>query len=219
MVTRRKNTAAALERTGARTPMAVRAGAAAAGVQLQWQKTVADVIRLLAAVVARLRLPLLVVALAPVPPGLVLVVASAVQGGSDLALAGGLVVVGLVPSGWLALRRAQLLAALQPPTEAAAEICRVLSPTGLWSQLKANLGRITEGGGPLRLRSLGRRIWQGVRLTADVRGLLGDQPRLAPFLPARLRGLAVLAACCLVSSVALTALAVVKVLATAVGLG
>lgn len=188
-------------------------------MQLQLQKTVADVIRLLAAVVARLRLPLLLVALAPVPPGVVLIIASAVRGGSDLPLAGVLVVVGLVPSGWLAVRRGQLVAALQPPAEAAAEILRVLSPAGLLTRLKSNLGPIADGGGALRLRSLGRRIWQGVKLTADVRGVISDQPRLAPFLPARLRGLALLSAWCLASFIALTALAVIKVLATAVGLG
>ena len=109
---------------------------------MQIQKTVADVVRLLAAVIERLRLPLLILLLAPVLPALVLLIASVARGGSDVLLAFVLVAVGLVPSAWLAVRRHQLLNALQPPAQAAAEMYAAVGSPDVWAQVRANLGRL-----------------------------------------------------------------------------
>ena len=202
-----------------RDPAGVRLRAAIARVPAQAQKTVNDVVRLLATVVRRLRLPLLLIAMAPLLPAVVLVVASAVRGGSDVPLAYVVAVLLLIPSAWLELRRRQLLAALQPPEQAGAEIYAIVGAPEFWVQLRSNLGELTDLGRGLGLRSLGRRLWQGIKLTNAVRERVGENSRLAPFLPGRLRGLLMLSVACGVAGALLTVLAVLKVLTAAVGIG
>ena len=202
-----------------RDPAGVGLRAAIARVPAQAQKTVNDVVRLLAAVVRRLRLPLLLVAAAPLLPAVVLIVASAVRGGSDVPLAYVVAVLLLIPSAWLELRRRQLLAALQPPEQAGAEIYAIVGAPEFWMQLRSNLGELTDLGRGLGLRSLGRRLWQGIKLTNAVRERVGENSRLAPFLPGRLRGLLMLTVACGVAGALLTVLAVLKVLTAAVGIG
>jgi hypothetical protein len=205
-----------LEPRDARAP---RLRAAVVRVPAQAQKTVTDVVRLLAAVVRRLRLPLLLIAATPLLPAAVLVVASAVRGGSDVPLAYVVVVVLLVPSGWLEVRRRQLLAALQPPEQAGAEIYGIVGSPEFWSQLRTNLGNLTDLGRGVGLRVLGRKLWLGITLTNAVRERVGENSRLSPFLPGRLRGLLLLTVSCGVAGALLTVLAVAKVVTAAIGIG
>lgn len=193
--------------------------AAVVRVPARAQKSVSDVVRLLAAVVRRLRMPLLLIAALPLLPAAVLVIASAARGGPDVPLAYVVAAVLLIPSGWLEVRRRQLLSALQPPEQAGAEIYAIVGSPEFWSQLRSNLGELTDLGRGLGLRALARKLWQGVKLTNAVRERVGDNSRLAPFLPGRLRGLLVLTVACGVAGVLLTVLAVLKVATAAVGIG
>lgn len=209
----------ALERAGSRDPAVARLRAAVVRVPAQVQHTVAEVVRLLAAVVRRLRVPLLVVAAAPLLPAAVLVVAAAVRGGADVPLAYVVAVLLLIPSGWLEVRRRQLLSALQPPELAAAEIYAIVGSPEFWSQLRSNAGELADLSRGLGVRVLARKLWQGVQLTNAVRERVGDNSRLAPFLPGRLRGLLLLTAACGVAGALLTVLAVLKVVTAAIGIG
>jgi hypothetical protein len=186
---------------------------------IQLQKTVADVVRLFAAIIQYLRVPLLIVLLAPVLPGLVLLLASVARGGSDVPLAFVLVGIALVPSAWLGVRRHQLLNALQPPAEAAAQMYAAVGSPEVWNQVKSNLGQLLERPKKLRLRSLSGKIWRGVKMGFDLRDSIAESPRFAPFLPSRLRGLAYLAGWCLLSFLVLALLAAAKLLASSLGLG
>lgn len=200
-------------------PASDRVRAAAIRVPVQARKAVGDVVALLAAVVRRLRLPLLIIAAAPLLPAAVLVIAAAVRGGADVPLAYVVAALLLAPSGWLEMRRRQLLAALKPPELAGAEIYAIVGAPEFWSQLRANLGQLTDLGRGLGLRPLARRLWTGIRLTNAVRERVGENSRLAPFLPGRLRGLLVLTVTCGVAGALLTVLAVLKVVTAAVGIG
>ena len=188
-------------------------------VPVQLQKTVADVVRLFAAIIEYLRTPLLILMLAPLLPGLVLLLASTAGGGSDVGPAFALVVVALLPSAWLGVRRHQLLHALQPPAEAAAEMYAAVGSPEVWNRIRINLGELLERPKKLRLRSLGRKVWRGVRMGFDLKSSIEESPRFAPFLPSRLRGLAYLAGWCVVSFLGLAVLAVAKLLANSVGIG
>ena len=148
-----------------------------------------------------------------------LVIASAVRGGSDVPLAYVVAAVLLVPSGWLEVRRRQLLSALQPPEQAGAEIYAIVGAPEFWAQLRANLGTLTDLGRGLGLRVLGRKLWQGIQLTNAVRERVGENSRLTPFLPGRLRGLLFLTVACGVAGALLTVLAVLKVVTAAIGIG
>lgn len=198
---------------------AARLRAAASRLPVQAEQTVGEVVRLLAAVVARLRVPLLVVAAAPVLPALVLVVATALRGGSDVPLAYLVAALLLVPSGGLELRRRQLLAALRPPAQAGAEIYAIVGSPELLVQLRTTVGQLGDLGRAVGLRPLARKLWRGIKLTNTLRTRIGANRRLAPFLPGRLRGLLLLAAGCGVAGALLTVLAVVKVATAAVGIG
>ena len=200
-------------------PAVPRLRAAVVRIPAQAQQGVAEVVRLLAAVVRRLRWPLLLIAAAPLLPALVLVVASAIRGGADVPLAYVVAALMLVPSGWLEVRRRQLLAALQPPEVAGAEIYAILGSPEFWSQLRTNVGRLSDLGRGLGVRPLARTLWRGIRLTNAVRERVGENSRLAPFLPGRLRGLVLLTAACGVAGVLLTVLAVLKVVTAAIGIG
>jgi hypothetical protein len=181
------------------------------------QQVLGDVVRLLGAVVRRLRTPLLLVCLAPLVVGAALVAVTLWRGGPDVPLVLVLLVPAWIPPLWLIVRRRQLLAALQPPDEAAAQIYAAISSPQVWSRVKGNLGEVART--RPKVRSLGRSIWGGVTLPGNLRRVADGSPRLAPFLPARLRGLALLGASCLCSSAILLALLVVKALTAAVGIG
>ena len=176
---------------------------------------VRKVLQLLAAITARLRTPLLLIALAPVIPGVMLLILGATQGSGYLTLAVICVVLALVPAAWLFVRREQLTAAPQPPEDAAVDILAALQPTMLWDELRANLLTITK-----QRRRIGplRQVWRGIRLSKDFKDHFTEIPRLRPFLPSRLRGLVFLAGACLASAVALVVLLVLFWLVSVVGL-
>jgi len=125
----------------------------------------------------------------------------------------------LIPSGWLEVRRRQLLSALHPPEQAGAEIYAIVGSPEFWSQLRSNVGELADLGRGLGLRVLGRKLWQGIKLTNAVRERVGENSRLGPFLPGRLRGLLLLTVCCGGAGALLTVLAVIKVVTAAVGIG
>jgi hypothetical protein len=185
----------------------------------QAEKTVGDAVRLLSLIVEHFRLPLLLALLAPVLPALVLLLAAVARGGSDVPFAVVLVVVGLTPTAWLAVRRSQLLNALQPPAEAAAEMYAAVRSVDVWTQVKSNLGHLAYRPQKLRVRSLGRTMWRGIKFGFDLRNSVADSPRFAPFVPSRLRGVAYLVGWCLISCVVLSLVAAAKLLATSVGVG
>lgn len=132
----------ASDRLDTRLPRARQVRNAVVRLPAQAQQAVSEVVRMLAAVVGRLRTPLLVAVLLPVAAGVLLVAVSAIRGGADLPIACVLAVVGVVPSIWLAVRRAQLLRALQPPDEAGAEIYAALDVPAVWAQFKENLTQV-----------------------------------------------------------------------------
>ena len=202
-----------------REPAVARLRAAAVRAPAQAQKVVADVVGLLAAVVGRLRRPLLIIAAAPLLPAAVLVIATAVRGGADVPLGYVVAVLLLIPSGWLEVRRRQLSSALQPPELAGAEIYAIVGAPEFWSRLRTNLVRLTVARRGLGLRSLGRTLWQGIKLTNVLRERVGGNSRLAPFLPGRLRGLVLLTAACGVCGALLTVLAMLKVVTAVIGVG
>ena len=202
-----------------RRPATARLRSAVVRLPAQVEQSVADVVRLLAAVVRRLRWPLLVIAAAPLLPAVVLVVASAIRGGGDVPLAYVVAALLLIPSGWLEIRRRQLLAALQPPEVAGAEIYAIVGSPEFWSQLRTNVGQLSDLGRGFGVRVLARKLWQGIKLTNVVRERVGENSRLAPFLPGRLRGLLLLTAACGVAGALLTVLAVLKVATAAIGIG
>ncbi len=94
-----------------------------------------------------------------------------------------------------------------------------VSAPDIWAQVRANVVRLADRSEKLRLRSLSRRLWRGVRVSLDLKNRVTDSPRFAPFLPSRLRGLAYLAGWCLLSFVVLTLLAAAKLLASSLGVG
>jgi len=173
------------------------------------EKLAVDVTALLAGVVARLRVPLLLVSVAPVLPGLA-VEAIAIPTADSVAVVLGL--LGLLPAVWLTVRRIQLGRALQPPEDAVADLRRTFSVTDIADQLKDNLLAIRGVPGSTRPSRLARRLWRGIRTGTDAWDRITDVPRLAPFLPGRLRGLALLILSCLVSAAALAGFAVLLVL-------
>ncbi len=176
-----------------------------------------EVVTLLAAVVSLLRTPILLICLSPLVAGLVLVGFTVVHGGPAVPYLVGVALVGVLPAAWLAVRRHQLMTALVPPEVAVAEISSALAPTQLWSRVKDNLGRLPTGR-RLRLRLLPAGIWRGIRLTAELRGQLLGVPRLAPFLPGRLRGIVFLAVWCVIAAGALCAIAVLRLFTALVGI-
>ncbi len=175
---------------------------------------VTDVVRLLAATVNRLRTPLLVVSLAPLAAGLLLVGFSTAGSGSDLPWALTIGVIGLLPAGWLALRRRELLAAVSNPESALADVRSLLTAGPVLAQLKENLIHVPAGVAR-RPGQLARRLWRGVRMGGALRSNLVANPRLAPFLPRRLRSTGLLVVACLAATVVLAGLAVLELLTAA----
>lgn len=173
------------------------------------EQRVVEVVGLLAGLVRRLRTPLLWVSLLPVLPALVLLFIAIDQ---HRWFPGLIAVAGLVPSGWLTRRRRQLVSALEPPAVAVAELRAVFSPAELGNQLRTNL--LAVRGKSLRPRQLARSVWRGVKLTAATHARYTDVPRLAPFLPGRLRGLAFLTAACVVSGAVLAVFALLGLVVT-----
>ena len=176
-----------------------------------------DVVTMLATVVSLLRTPILLICMTPVVAALILIGFTVVHGGPAVPYLFGVALVGILPAAWLAIRRHQLITALTPPDVAVAEISTALAPTELWSRVKDNLRKLPTGR-RLRLRMLPAGIWRGIRLTAELREQLTGIPRLAPFLPGRLKGIVILAAWCLITALALGAITVLRILTALVGI-
>ncbi len=168
------------------------------------EQAAVDVVRLLGAVVRQLRVPLLVVSLAPVLPALVVLLIAATTQSGVAALLG---IAGLVPALWLTWRRRQLIGALQPPAVAVAELRATFNAGELGEQLKQNLIAFRPRRGRL-ITGLAGSLWRGVKAGTSTWSRLTDVPRLAPFLPGRLRGLAVLVVVCLAGAAVLALLAI-----------
>ncbi len=189
------------------------AGDAGRGAAVQ-QRAV-ELVGLLGGLIARLRRPLLWVSLLPVPPAVALLVAAVVAGTPTPAV---VAVAGLVAPLWLTVRRRQLVTALVPADAAVAELRRTFDLAAIGTQLRDNLRGQGDRALSLRPGALAGTVWRGVSATAAVHGRVTDVPRLAPFLPGRLRGLGFLVIACVVSGVVLVAwLALHLVLAALVG--
>ncbi|MEO5834996.1 MAG: hypothetical protein ABJA16_07005 [Nakamurella sp.] len=165
------------------------------------QQRAVELVGLGGALIGRLRTPLLVLTLLPVVPAVVLVVVSV---GVGVATPAVVAVLGLVAPGWLTVRRRQLVTALVPADAAVADLRRTFDLSEIGGRVRDNL--LHSGGQRLTLRprALAGSVWKGVKVTADLHRRFTDVPRLAPFLPGRLRGLAFLAIACVVSGVVLT---------------
>lgn len=190
------------------------AGPMAGGLAAVERRAV-EVVGLLGGLIARLRTPLLAVTLLPALPAVGLLIAAAVVGTATPAV---IAIAGLVAPAWLTVRRRQLVAALVPADAAVADLKRTFDLAAIGGQLRDNLRRQDGRRLSLRPRALAGSVWRGISTTAALHGRVTDVPRLAPFFPGRLRGLAFLAIACVVSGVVLTAwLGVHLVLAALVG--
>ncbi len=200
-----------------------------AGAAAAVERRLIEFVGLLGGVIALLRKPLLITSLLPVIPAVILIGVGLITAQWFPAV---VAVIGLAPSAWLTVRRRQLVSALQPPAAAVRDLKQALGGGELGSRLLVNLRTLVGGpeapvagrqvagstapdSAPSRARRTGptpRRIagsvWRGVKLGSDLYAQLTDIPRLAPFLPGRLRGLAFLSSACVVAAVALTVLLV-----------
>jgi hypothetical protein len=158
-----------------------------------------EIVELLGRVVARLRKPLLIVSLLPVVPVAVVLVVGILSGSWPLVV---IAVSGLVTPAILTVRRRQLVDALQPPAAAVADLRAAFDPVELGRQFRSNLGEIDRSSDASSPRRLAKRLWRGVRFGTGTYAQFAEMPRLAPFLPVRLRGLALLLAACVLSAVA-----------------
>ncbi len=191
-----------------RTRRVLAAGATARDRGLQ------QLVALLVPLIRATRYPTLAVVLIAAVPALAAVVISQLRRGPDdpfWLLLGG---IGLVLSGWLALRRRQLLAVAKDPAALTDALAGVITGREMWDQLVRNASagkigaRVVRRSRPLRI--LGG-LWRGVQMTG-VLAQITDRPELQPLLPGRLRGIWFLGIACLVSGVVLTAAVLVEVL-------
>lgn len=166
------------------------------------QQRAVELVGLLGGLIARLRTPLLVLTLLPVVPAVALLVVAVVVGVATPAV---IAVLGLIAPAWLTVRRRQLVRALVPADTAVAELKRTFDLAAIGGQLRDNLLRSGGERLALRPRALAGSLWKGVKVTADLHGRFTDVPRLAPFMPGRLRGLALLAIGCVISAAVLLA--------------
>lgn len=173
-----------------------------------------DLAGLLATAARRVRLPALIVGLVPVAPALFLVALAIVVETEFRYVAGAVAALGILMSGWLLVRRRQLLAAVDPREALAADIVYALDVADAWSEGEEAWERVKEigedGWGPVRML---RALWTGFQFSQDLMERVTERPRLAPFMPTRLSGLVWLGAWCLAST-AVSALVIV----TAIGL-
>ncbi|HEY9411656.1 MAG TPA: hypothetical protein VIP77_18900 [Jiangellaceae bacterium] len=162
-----------------------------------------DLAAVLATAARTVRVPALVVALVPVAPALFLLALAIVVENEFRYVAGAVGALGLLASSWLLWRRGQLLAAVDPRDELAADIVYALDVADAWAEGEETWERIKEigdaGWGPVRVL---RALWTGFQFSQDLMERVTERPRLAPFMPPRLYGLAWLGASCLASTAA-----------------
>ncbi|WP_116951536.1 hypothetical protein [Jiangella endophytica] len=182
------------------------AAAASAG------ETRASLIRELAAALAKLvrrvRIPLLVAGVLPLPPALLLVLEGlAADRGGPFFFA--LAVAGAAPGLMLLWRRRRLVRAVDPVDELAAELGEAYDVAGAWARAGDALEQVRSAGPGLRgAGRAARGVWAGVQLTKDLFERFADLPRVAPFLPVSLQFTGYL---CLASVIAAGVLGVLAV--------
>lgn len=186
-----------------RTAVAAAASAGEARVALVRQLAAA-----LATLVRRVRIPLLVAGVLPLPPALLLVLEGfAADRGGPFFFA--LAIAGAAPGLVLLWRRRRLLRAVDPVDELAAELGEAYDVAGAWARAGDALAQVQSAGPGLRgAGRAARGVWVGVKLTRDVFERFSDLPRVAPFLPVSLQFTGYL---CLASIVAAAVLGVLAV--------
>jgi hypothetical protein len=186
----------------------------AAGAESARLRLTREIATALAVIVRRLRLPMLLVALLPVPPAGLLIVAAGAIGGRTGGVLAALALIALVPAGWLLWRRGQLTWAVDPVDALAAEIGRAFDVAGAWSEGGATLRRVREigreGWVPLRLA---RGTWTGLRFALSLFERVTNLPRVAVFTPTRLTTTSYLGIACLVGAAVVVLADVVAALA------
>ncbi|SDU74542.1 hypothetical protein [Jiangella alkaliphila] len=141
----------------------------------------------LAVLVRRVRIPLLVAGVLPLPPALLLVLEGlAADSGRPffLAVAAAGAALGLL----LLWRRRRLVRAVDPVDELAAELAEAYDVAGAWARANDALEQVRSAGPGLRgAGRAARGVWAGVQLTKDLFDRFSDLPRVAPFLPVSLQ--------------------------------
>lgn len=191
------------ERAADAEEFAAHAAALAAAAEATRVQLSHDLSAVLAKAARTVRLPALIVALIPVAPALFLLALAVVVENEFRYVAGAFGALGVLASCWLLWRRKQLLAAVDPREELAADIVYALDVADAWAEGEETwqqIKKIGDGGwGPVRVL---RALWTGFQFSQDLMERVTERPRLAPFMPPRLYGLAWLGASCLASAVA-----------------
>lgn len=182
-----------------RTRRALTAAAAAR------DRAIAQFVAVLVPVIRATRLPLLIVVLIPSVLAVLVMVFALARPGPDDWFWVVLAAVGLVPAGWLALRRRQLLAVADDRDVLTAALFGLVTGRELWAQLIDNVTVGRVGAAVARrsrpLRVLGG-LWRGVR-AAGVLAAFAASDQLAPLTPLRLRGIWLLVLSCLLAGAVL----------------
>lgn len=169
---------------------------------------VRELARALAVLVRRVRIPLLVAGVLPLPPALLLVIEGlAADRGGPFFLA--LAAAGAAPGLALLWRRRRLVRAVDPVDELAAELGQAYDVAGTWARAGDALEQVRSAGPGLRgAGRAARGVWAGVQLTKDVFDRFSDLPRVAPFLPVSLQFTGYLCIASIIAAGVLGALAV-----------
>jgi len=184
-------------------PPASRTRRAMAAAATGRDRAIRQFVTLLVPVIRATRLPLLVVVLFPVVPGVLVIAIALARPGPDDWFWVVFAAIGLLLAGWLARRRSQLLAVAADPEVLITALTGLVTGRELWSQLIDNLsaGRVgavaARRSRPLRVLS---GLWRGVR-AAGVLAEFAASDELAPLTPLRLRGIWLLVLSCLLAGV------------------
>lgn len=173
-----------------------------------------QLVALLVPLIRATRYPTLAVVMVAGAPATAAILVSLLRWGPDdpfWLLLGG---IGVVLSGWLAIRRRQLLAVAADPVALTEALTGVITGHEIWDQLVRNASagkigaRVVRRSRPLRI--LGG-LWRGVQMTG-VLAQITDRPELQPLLPGRLRGIWFLGIGCLIAGGVLTVAVLVEAL-------
>ena len=194
-----------LEETPAMTagPPASRTRRAMAAAATGRDRAIRQFVALLVPLIRATRLPLLIVVLFAVVPGVLVIAIALARPGPDDWFWVVFAALGLLLAGWLARRRSQLLAVAADPEVLITALTGLVTGRELWSQLIDNLsaGRVgavvARRSRPLRVLS---GLWRGVR-AAGVLAEFAATDELAPLTPLRLRGIWLLVLSCLLAGV------------------
>ncbi len=175
--------------------------------------------RALGVVVRRLRPPMLVVSVLPLPPAVLLLIVAAAVGGRDGLVLGGLAVAGLVPGAWMFWRRHRMTWAVTPVDALADQLLYAFDVSDAWGEINAGLAELKAigrrgGWGPI---GVGRGAWHGLRLAVRLLGRVTDLPRVEPFTPVRLQTTAYIGVACVAAAALLLVTAVVTGVLSVIG--